>query len=175
MNIKQLRDYLDTLLASGADPATPVCVAADAEASEVNNITIASGPFREDPAPKMPAFINSSGQFLFLETCDDYEWMSYARYPRLNGPQVPAKEWKPGEEWWLGGRENFVGTDKTVLHSVIAPRTGQQTSSIREQLSAEEQVALEAWSKAQPAGENGAIDLMKWPGWSNAFLRKYGE
>lgn len=108
MNIKQLRDYLDTLLASGADPNTPVCVAADAEASEVNYITITRGPFREDPAPKMPAFLNSSGTFVFLETSDDYEWMDRARYSRVEGPEVPAKEWNPGEEWWLRERTLHV-------------------------------------------------------------------
>ena len=67
------------------------------------------------------------------------------------------------------------GTGKTVLYTMIAPHVDEQPSSIMEKLNDGEREALYAWAKAQPAGENGAIDLMNWPGWSEAFLRKYGQ
>ncbi|ANN80871.1 hypothetical protein [Bordetella flabilis] len=104
MNVQQLRDYLDALLKSGVSPDTPICIAANSEASEVDNIAIVSGPFREDPAPKMPAFLHSEGKFVFLETCDDYEWMGRQQYQRIDAPPVPEKEWAPGREWWLRDR-----------------------------------------------------------------------
>lgn len=95
MNIKQLRNYLDTLLDTGIDPHTPVCIAANSEASEVEDITIMNGPFREDPSPKMSAFRHSMGLFVFLETCDDYEWIKPVQYLRVEGPVAPTKEFKP--------------------------------------------------------------------------------
>lgn len=101
MNIKQLRDYLDALLTAGMDPHTPVCIPADDEAYELSDSKLISGPFREDPAPKMPAFIFSHGTFVLFQTSDDYEWLGNQRYREVDGPEVPCKEWKPGEEWWL--------------------------------------------------------------------------
>jgi hypothetical protein len=82
MNIKELRDYLDSVLASGADPHLPVCVSSDYAASEVNIVAIYIGPFLEDPAPKMPAFLHSTGTHVFLETSEDYSWMAGKAFER---------------------------------------------------------------------------------------------
>lgn len=76
MNIEHLRDYLDLLLASGADPHLPVYVASNAAASEVNNVAIVTGPFLENPAPEMPAFLHCTGTCVLLEISDDYSWMN---------------------------------------------------------------------------------------------------
>lgn len=34
---------------------------------------------------------------------------------------------------------------------------------------------LDAWINEQPIGENGALQLMKWPGWLDAFARAKRE
>lgn len=104
MNVQQLRDYLDRLLIAGVDPRTPVCIPTDEEAYEVDDCKIINGPFREDPSPKMPAFLNSNGSFVLLQTSDDYEWLAPDRYREVEGPDAPNKEWREGEEWWLKDR-----------------------------------------------------------------------
>ena len=102
MNIKQLRDYYDRLLASGVDPFTPVCVPdVDGQPMEATDINLMAGPWREDSSPKLSAPILSHGQFLFLGTMDEYPWKQRNEHTRVAAPEAPAKEYRPGTEWWL--------------------------------------------------------------------------
>lgn len=106
MRLNQLRDYLDALLATGVDPNMPVCIHDDdpaIEAMEVCNAGIYLGEFREDPSPKLCGFLQSSGKFLMLQTCLDYDLMMNANPHRFaeveTGVEVPAKSW-PNGHWF---------------------------------------------------------------------------
>lgn len=52
---------------------------------------------------------------------------------------------------------------------------GGHTTPLLERLSATERQGLDAWANEQPVGENGAVDLRKWPGWLDAFARAQRE
>lgn len=45
---------------------------------------------------------------------------------------------------------------------------GGHTTPLLKRLSAAERQELDAWANEQPVGENGAVDLRKWPGWLGA-------
>lgn len=106
MRINQLREYLDALIVSGVDPNTPVCIH-DADPAEypmeVCDAKVLTGPFGEDPAPKMCGFLSSNGTFLLLQTVIDYEPMLNARPPLYseveNVADAPEKSW-PNGHWF---------------------------------------------------------------------------
>ncbi|WP_176042775.1 hypothetical protein [Burkholderia stabilis] len=52
---------------------------------------------------------------------------------------------------------------------------GGPATSLMERLNAAEREAMEAWTNEQQPGENGAVDLRKWPGWMDAFARAQRE
>ncbi|TDA48098.1 hypothetical protein [Burkholderia pyrrocinia] len=52
---------------------------------------------------------------------------------------------------------------------------GGHAKSLLERLSAAERQALDAWAREQPVGENGAVDLRRWPGWLETFARAQRE
>lgn len=108
MRIIQLRDYLNTLIASGVDPDTPVCIHDESpvqEAMEVNNAALYVGDFKEDPSPKMCGFLFSSGPFLMLKSNLDYDPMlNDGRHVEMEGrPAPPEKSW-PNGHWYTEPR-----------------------------------------------------------------------
>ncbi|WP_176317644.1 hypothetical protein [Burkholderia vietnamiensis] len=50
--------------------------------------------------------------------------------------------------------------------------TGGEPTSMLDRLNDEERRSLDAWAKQQPAELNGLVDLRKWPGWLDAFVRR---
>jgi hypothetical protein len=110
MRIGQLRDYLDALIASGIDPNLPVCIHDEDPvlgAMEVDDAALLEGDFREDPSPKMCGFLFSSGPFLMLKSCLDYDPMLNAdprRYVEIEVDiEPPEKSW-PNGHWFTGPR-----------------------------------------------------------------------
>jgi hypothetical protein len=71
MNVRQLRDYLDRLVA--ADCGTlPICVGEQDSSDdrvtviEIDGAKMVTGTFQEDPAPKMPGSNPSTGAVVLL-------------------------------------------------------------------------------------------------------------
>ncbi|MCW3632820.1 hypothetical protein [Burkholderia cenocepacia] len=60
----------------------------------------------------------------------------------------------------------------TMQPSIIV---GGHTPPLLAFLNAAERQALDAWANKQPVGENGAVDMMKWPGWLDALTRAQRE
>lgn len=52
----------------------------------------------------MPGFLDSDGMFVMLQASSDHDWLDHPRYQSIEGPKVPAKNWAPGQEWWLNGK-----------------------------------------------------------------------
>lgn len=50
--------------------------------------------------------------------------------------------------------------------------TGGEPTSMLDRLNDEERRSLDAWAKQQPAEPNCFVDLRKWPGWLDAFVRR---
>ena len=111
LRINQLRDYLDALIAAGVDPNTPVCIhnneAPISSAIEVDEAMLLAGNFDEDPSPKMCGFISSSGTFLMLQSCLDYDAMLNAQPQKYieveTGVESPEKSW-PNGHWFTEPR-----------------------------------------------------------------------
>ncbi|MGF6637265.1 hypothetical protein [Paraburkholderia sp. MM6662-R1] len=59
---------------------------------------------------------------------------------------------------------------KRVVHQIMIGGQSGDSGSLLEKLNADERRALTEWSGAQPR-RNGAVDLMRWPGWNDAALR----
>lgn len=75
MNIIQLRDYLNALMAAGVSPNLPACIHEEDPvlgAIEISDAIVLKGRYREDPSPKMCAFRPATGEFLMLQSCLDY-------------------------------------------------------------------------------------------------------
>ncbi len=66
MNILQVRDFLDRLMADGVPTDTPLCVVVEDLPVEVAEAELLTGRFQKDPAPKMPGWNPQTGQFLLL-------------------------------------------------------------------------------------------------------------
>jgi hypothetical protein len=72
MNILQLRDYLDLLIAKGVPPTMPVCMVEENYQGdtitpiEITDAHFVVGSFQEDPSPKMPGACMSEGPMLLL-------------------------------------------------------------------------------------------------------------
>ncbi|EAT2030497.1 hypothetical protein [Citrobacter freundii] len=70
MRLLELKNYLDEILNAGIDPDTLICLADTAseplELFEITDVTAVTGPYREDPAPKMPAFLRRNGDILLF-------------------------------------------------------------------------------------------------------------
>lgn len=49
---------------------------------------------------------------------------------------------------------------------------GGEPTSMLSRLNDEERRSLDAWAMQQPAEPNGSVDLRKWPGWLDAFVRR---
>lgn len=52
---------------------------------------------------------------------------------------------------------------------------GGHATPLLERLTTAERRELDAWANEQPVGENGAVDLRKWPGWLGVFARAQRE
>lgn len=59
-----------------------------------------------------------------------------------------------------------------MLPSIIV---GGPSTSLVERLNAAERQAMDAWANQQQPGENGTVDLLKWPGWVDEFARAQRE
>lgn len=102
MNIRQLRDFTEALLQAGVDPYTPVCIPDEVgEPMELTQTELLVGRWREDPSPKTLAPLSADGQFLFLGTMEEYPWKTKEQYQAADAPPSPAKEYRPGTEWWM--------------------------------------------------------------------------
>ncbi|XAI97198.1 hypothetical protein [Dolichospermum phage Dfl-JY45] len=106
MRLIQLRDYLNELIAAGVDGNTVVCAPFGAgenlEFGELNRASLATGPFREDPAPLMPAPLCSTGQTLILSSVLQSVGgvLNSDRYDvDFDIPEVPEKSWPYGH-WY---------------------------------------------------------------------------
>ncbi|WNL48591.1 hypothetical protein RKE25_23200 (plasmid) [Dyella sp. BiH032] len=53
MTLQGLHDVLGALLKQGVAPTTPVCITEAGEPAELSDIECHSGPFRDDPSPKL--------------------------------------------------------------------------------------------------------------------------
>lgn len=60
----------------------------------------------------------------------------------------------------------------TVTSNLMGIITGGEPTSMLDRLNDEERRSLDAWAKQQPAEHNGFVDLRKWPGWLDAFVRR---
>jgi hypothetical protein len=63
-----------------------------------------------------------------------------------------------------------AGMRSSTTMLILAPHTGK-SNSLLGRLTDEECGELMAWSKNQPREPNGSVNLMKWPGWIEAFPR----
>ena len=55
-----------------------------------------------------------------------------------------------------------------MLHTMILGSTGRP-KSLRDELTQEQQQALDTWAAAQTPNERGFVDMMRWPGWADAL------
>lgn len=60
----------------------------------------------------------------------------------------------------------------TVTSNLMGIITGGEPTSMLDRLNDEERRSLDAWAKQQPAEPNGFVDLRKWQGWLDAFVRR---
>lgn len=98
MRLNQLYQYLGELITAGLDPETVVCIHGDVdmEVMEVCDVDLLTGPYRADPAPKMPAFLPRNGTVLLLKTCLDYDSLSESHQREDLTAECPEKSWPNG-------------------------------------------------------------------------------
>ena len=61
------------------------------------------------------------------------------------------------------------------MNNLMGNILGGEPTSMLDRLNESERRDLDAWASEQPVGENGAVNLMKWPGWFDAFVRAKRE
>lgn len=101
MRLNQLHQYLGELIAAGQDPETIVCIHhydtdVNMELSEVHDADLLTGPYRADPAPKMPAFLNREGTVLLLKAGVDYSSLDGTHKFTALPVDAPEKSWPHG-------------------------------------------------------------------------------
>ncbi|OXI30965.1 hypothetical protein CFB84_43160 [Burkholderia aenigmatica] len=60
----------------------------------------------------------------------------------------------------------------TMTNKLMGIINGGEPTSMLSRLNDEERRSLDAWATQQPAEPNGSVDLRKWPGWLDAFVRR---
>lgn len=106
MRLIQLRDYLNELMDDDVDPNAVVCLpfgfGEHQEFGELSRASLATGPFREDPAPLCPAPLSSNGEVLILSSVlhSVGAALSTDRYEvDFEIPDAPEKSW-PNGHWY---------------------------------------------------------------------------
>ncbi|KKN85103.1 hypothetical protein LCGC14_0282720 [marine sediment metagenome] len=106
MRLQQLYEYLGGLLEVGVAPDIIVCLPesvgglsedAGMDLSEVDSVALVTGPYREDPSPKMPAPLSRSGKVLLLTSVNqDYGPLEHTHDFEDLTVEVPEKTWPNG-------------------------------------------------------------------------------
>jgi hypothetical protein len=101
MRLNQLYQYLGELIAAGQDPETVVCIHhfdgdLNMELSEIDDADLLTGPYRADPAPKLPAYLTREGTVLLLKAGSDYSGLSETHQIHESPVEVPEKSWPHG-------------------------------------------------------------------------------
>jgi len=108
MRLQQMHQYLGELLEKGLDPNTIITihdntVNMDGDDSmdlyEVTGSELISGPYMEDPSPKMCGFYFRKGTVLLLTSCIDYQPLYNEHYHFHEVPvDEPEKTWPVGTD-----------------------------------------------------------------------------
>lgn len=106
MRLKQLHQYLGELLEAGIEPDTIVCLSESIESlsgdegmelSEIDTGALVTGPYREDPSPKLPAPLTRSGKVLLLTSVNqDYDRLENTHIFENLTVEEPEKAWPNG-------------------------------------------------------------------------------
>jgi len=107
MRLHELHEYTARLLAAGVDRNFPVCVTdrdrkGGLDLCEVNEVLMVTGPFREDPSPKLPGFLVRTGKVVLLTSgAIDYDTLSRSHVVEYVPVEAPEKSWPNG--WGQSG------------------------------------------------------------------------
>lgn len=64
--------------------------------------------------------------------------------------------------------------NRTIVHHMIISGHSGESGSVLDRLNNTERQALAQWAQTQPSA-CGVVDLMRWPGWTSALLRRQAD
>jgi len=104
MRLHELHEYTASLLAAGVDPNFPVCVTdrdreGRLDVCEIDDVRMVTGPFREDPSPKLLGFLVRTGKVVLLTSgAIDYDSLGHNHAVDCIPVDAPEKSWPNGRD-----------------------------------------------------------------------------